>query len=437
MSNFLSIATVTEAIRQMLDQAIKPDFTEALNEAKASAVRPNTGASGLPVLGVNLYLYQVSHNAAFRNADLPTRRVDGSAQQTPRAALDLHYLFSFYGEEAKLEPQQVMGSVIRTLHASPVLLQKQIAHIIETSDHLNKSDLDTEIERIKLTPLPLTIEELSKIWSVFFQNSYTLSMAYTASVVFIEGKETPVPSLPVKARNVYALPLQFPVIDGIMSQTADGEPLVANQRFTAGERLVLTGKDLRGNKTMVLIDGKEIDPLQILDVKINQVTIMLPNDLYAGVHSISITHKLMIGTPPVEHSGIESNSAAFLLCPSITVPVGPVVPASTTENGQTVYTASIALGLNPACGRNQRADLLLNEYKDIKGSPPAVYRVSAPENNGIADPAVSETNTIVFVLKTPAPPVAGKYFARVWVDGAQSPVSFDPAAPLVEITDVP
>ncbi|MEQ8203082.1 MAG: DUF4255 domain-containing protein, partial [Smithellaceae bacterium] len=166
MSNYLAIATVTEAIRQMLERAIKADFTETLNEATATAVRPNAGATDLPKLGVNIYLYQVGYNTAFRNADIPTRSTGGVVQQKPRAALELHYLFSFYGEERKLEPQQVMGSVIRTLHASPQLPSKHISHIIESSVFLIESDLDAEFDRIKLTPLPLTIEELSKIWSV-------------------------------------------------------------------------------------------------------------------------------------------------------------------------------------------------------------------------------------------------------------------------------
>lgn len=435
MSNFLAIATVTEAVRQMLERAIKLDFTEALNEATATAVRPNSGAA-LPKLGVNLYLYQVSYNTAFRNADIPTRNSTGVIQQTPRAALDLHYLFSFYGEEGKLEPQQVMGSVIRTLHASPLLLQKQITHIIETSDHLKKSDLDSEIERIKLTPLPLTIEELSKIWSVFFQNSFTLSIAYTASVVFIEGQGSPASSLPVKARNVYALPVSFPVIDGISSQAGTDDPLVPNQRFLAGERLVLTGRQLRGDKTAVRIDGGEIVSSQILEVKNNQITLVLPADLRAGIHSISVACKLMIGEPPAEHSGTESNSSAFLLCPSIAVPAGPVTPVATLDNGKTIYTVSIPVGLVPPCGRNQQVVLLLNEYQEISVAPPVIYRIGAPENNGITDPAALETSTIVFVLTTLTRPKTGKYFARVQIDGAGSPVNFDPPIPLVEITDV-
>ncbi len=437
MSNFLAIATVTESIRQLLEGAIQPDFTESLNEARATAVRPNAGAEALPRLGVNIYLYQVNHNAAFRNADLPTRRGDGSVQQAPRAALDLHYLFSFYGDEGKLEPQQVMGSVIRTLHASPWLLQNRIAHIIQTNESLGKSNLDAELERIKLTPLPLTIEELSKIWSVFFSNSYTLSMAYTASVVFIEGREKPKAALPVKARNVYAWPMSFPVIDDILSQAGVDDPPVSSQRFAASGRMILSGRQLRADKTAVKIDGDEILSTQLLSVKQDAVTLELPPDLRSGAHSISVIHKRMIGTPPAEHTGVESNSAVFLLTPAITVPAAPVTPQTVSVGGQTTYSTTLSIRFEPACGRRQRVALTLNEYSETPSGPPVIYRMDAPKDNGINDPAVSATDTIEFTLITAAKPHAGQYLVRAFVDQAQSPVAFDPAAPLVEIADVP
>jgi hypothetical protein len=438
MSNYLAIATVTEAIRQMLDRAIKPDFNKVLDEATATAVRPNAGAVGLPKLGVNLYLYQISHNAAFRNADLPTRRADGSVSKSPRVALDLHYLFSFYGEESKLEPQQVLGSVIRTLHASPALIQKQIRHIIETSGHLNQSDLDREIERIKLSPLPLALEELSRIWSVFFQNSYTLSVAYQASVVFIDGMESPSPSLPVMERNLYVLPFGVPAIDGVLSQTAEGEPLVPNPHFLARQRLIFTGNSLCGDRTAVRIDGEDIPVANILDVKDNRVTISLPPDLPAGVHTVLVAHKRMIGTPETEHSGVESNAVPFLLCPAITVPATPVEPVGAPDDGgKTIFTTSIAVGFDPAVGRDQRVALIMNEYQAHPVDRAVFYRIAAPAHNGITDAGILETGSIVFALTSPAKPAPGKYICRVLVDGAESLVSFDRPGPLLEIQNAP
>src|ERR1051326_8249061 len=112
MSNYLAIATVTATLQRVLQAVIGGDVPGAT----ATTVRPDASGQGLPPVGVNIFLYQVTPNAALRNADLPTRNASGQAGQRPVAALDLHYLMSFYGADKQLEPQRVLGSVVRTLH---------------------------------------------------------------------------------------------------------------------------------------------------------------------------------------------------------------------------------------------------------------------------------------------------------------------------------
>ena len=48
-------------------------------------------------------------------------------------------------------------------------------------DYLKTSNLEDEVEQVKFIPSQMSLEELSKIWSIFFQQSYALSMAYQAS----------------------------------------------------------------------------------------------------------------------------------------------------------------------------------------------------------------------------------------------------------------
>ena len=43
---------------------------------------------------------------------------------------------------------------------------------------------------MKFTPEQMTLDDLSKLWSVFFQTPYALSVAYEATVVFVEGEES-------------------------------------------------------------------------------------------------------------------------------------------------------------------------------------------------------------------------------------------------------
>ena len=67
MSNFLAIATVTATMQTLLQAAIGVDVAGAT----ATTVRPDGSDNGLPPRGLNIYLYQVTPNGAWRNSDLP------------------------------------------------------------------------------------------------------------------------------------------------------------------------------------------------------------------------------------------------------------------------------------------------------------------------------------------------------------------------------
>jgi len=91
MSNFLAIATVTATLGQVLQPAVGA----GVPGATVTTLRPDGAGAGPRPTGVNIYLYQVTPNAAYRNADLPTRTSEGDLMQRPQAALDLHYPVSY------------------------------------------------------------------------------------------------------------------------------------------------------------------------------------------------------------------------------------------------------------------------------------------------------------------------------------------------------
>ncbi|GIV60235.1 MAG: hypothetical protein KatS3mg043_1324 [Rhodothermaceae bacterium] len=215
MSNFLAIATATATLQQLLLESLSTDVPGA----QATTLRPdNPRLSATGNFGVNIYLYQATPNASWRNNDLPTRGGAGQPVQRPRIALDLYYLLTFYGDEESLQPQRILGSVSRTLHARPVLTRPMIqaaidaAVAVDPGHFLAGSNLADDIEQVKFTPIPLSLEELSKLWSVFFQTPYTLSMTYAGTVVLIEAETTPAPVLPVQTPVITVRPgLQAPV----------------------------------------------------------------------------------------------------------------------------------------------------------------------------------------------------------------------------------
>ena len=231
MSNFLAVATVTAALRELLLAAVSPDVPGA----DVTTLRPN--GSGTPATSINIYLYQVTPNAALSNADLPTRRGDGQLVQRPVAALDLQYLLTFFGSEAQLEPQRLLGSTVRALHSRPVLTRDSIKQTIAKPlfSYLAQSNLADAVELVRFTPVPLQLEELSKLWSVYFQTPYSLSIAYQATVVLIESEESTHTALPVSARNIYAVPFRQPLIEEVVSAAGSNAPITSESPIVIRE----------------------------------------------------------------------------------------------------------------------------------------------------------------------------------------------------------
>lgn len=410
MSNYLAIATVTATLGETILNAVQ----NKVSGADVTTRRPDEPQGTNVKPRVNLYLFQVTPNGFLRNEDLPSRRGDGTVVQRPRAALDLHYLLTFYGEESKLEPQRLLGGTVSALHARPVLTRTLIQNLVQNNQNANDkyhflipTDLAEEVELVKFTPIPLNLEELSKLWSVFFQTPYVLSLAYRASVVFIEEDEVmPQPALPVKDYNVYAFPFPQPLIERV---TAGGMP---QQPIHVDSTLMVEGQRLRGEITKVKVGGIEGDPTQIRDSRLTFPLSSLPSGtLRAGVQGIHVIHKISIGSPPVEHRGFESNVAAFVLCPKI-------------SNPQPDGSTGVEVTFEPKVGKNQRVQLLLNEFNP---PPPETRKArafvfKAPPDNGITSPGVGDTAKINFPISGVP---AGEYLVRVQVDGAESSLEMD------------
>jgi hypothetical protein len=212
MSNQLAIATVTAALRETISHAITADGT--IHNVTVRTTRPQNPPPDPVGPGLFLFLYQVMPNAALRGVDLPTRRGDGSPVQRPQIALNLYYLLSYFGDDAALEPQRLLGIVARTLHGQPVITKAMIQAAMATDAFLGQSDLANAVESVRLTPVTLNLEDLAKLWSVFIQSPYLLSMTYEASAVLIEGTDTPQPSLPVRRSETYTVLFLHTEIDG-------------------------------------------------------------------------------------------------------------------------------------------------------------------------------------------------------------------------------
>jgi hypothetical protein len=395
MSNSLAIATVTAALREVLQPAV----SNAVPGAGVGFSRPDSGGGTPPSPAVNAYLYQVTPNAAYRNDDLPTRRSDGTVVKRPQAAFDLHYLFTFHGDDSLLQPQLLLGAVATTLHAQPLISPAAIAKAIRDFSFLSTSNLADQVERVRFTPTSLSLEEFSKLWSVFFQIEYTLSAAYQASVVLLESDDEPAAPLPVQARNVAVVPFREPRIDRVISQAGADQPIVA------GSTLLIQGQQLKGAVTLVLIEDQEVAPAVVTDT---QITIPLPAGIHAGVKGVQVIQKIPIGTPPVPHRSVQSNVAPFVLRPTITDASAAAAPGTTT----------VTLTAAPNIGLGQRAVLLLN---NLAVSPATAFT---------SRPAILPADSNHVSIDIAGVPT-GTYLVRVQIDGAESLLNTSLSGPAV------
>ena len=394
MSNYLAIATVTAALRHILHDPVQ----KAVAGASVGFSRPDgkNAAQKGPV--VNLYLYRVTPNAAYRNVDLPTRRADGSLAKKPLTALDLHYLFTFNGNDERLEPQRMLGAVANALDVQPLLSTSAIEAVMQHHTFLQGSGLDVQIERVRFTPTALSLEEFTKLWSAFFQVEYSLSAAYQASVVLIESDDAPQEALPVQMRNLYVAPFQQPVINQVISQAG------ANQPILPTSTLVIQGSHLLSDLTTVRMGDLEVAPPTVTE---KAIILPVPTGVSAGVQGVQVIQQVQMGTPPQPHSGYESNVAAMVLCPVI--------------KPLTATAAQIIVKISPTVQPAQRVTLLLNEATSPPPSPPAAYTFALP--------TLAASASILNFPITNVQAGGTVYFVRVKVDGAESPLDLNPSSP--------
>jgi hypothetical protein len=198
MSNYLAIATVSAALKQIIQEAVN-----VIGGAEVKFGRPENKEPSFN--GVHLYLYMVRPNAGMSNRDLATRNSNGTLIQRPQSALDLYYIISFYGDESQLIPQRLMGSTICSLLAQPILTRERIKEVTDPGglyNFLPESDLEQQIESVKFAQVYLSNEDFSKLWSIFLQVPHRLFITYQASVVLLEPQLPVEKSPPMKTPNI-------------------------------------------------------------------------------------------------------------------------------------------------------------------------------------------------------------------------------------------
>ena len=120
----------------------------------------------------------------------------------------------------------------------------------EIREALPDSDLAEQVERVRITLHPTSLDELSKLWTAF-QTEYRLSVAYEASVVLLDSTLPATTPLPVLRRGtddrgVIVVLGSLPRVDRL--RMPGPEPTAE-----LGDTLTIAGRNLTGDSVRVLL----------------------------------------------------------------------------------------------------------------------------------------------------------------------------------------
>ncbi len=254
MSNELAIAAVTATLRNLVTAGIGTDVANA-----SVTTQPPDEVKTADETLINIFLYQTTIDSAWRNRD---RRRPGESGHPP-LALNLFYLITAYAKNTgppelpDLISHKLLGRAMRTLHDHPVLSGAEI------KTALSASDLSEQIEHVRITQQPISLDEMSKLWTTF-QSKYRISAAYQVAVVLIESRRSSTTPLPVlrrgeEDRGVDAQANLFPPYPTLTDLVL---PTKIQLTAQPGDTIILTGHHLDGDSMIARFSNSRLpDPI--------------------------------------------------------------------------------------------------------------------------------------------------------------------------------
>jgi len=122
---------------------------------------------------VSLFIYQIVENPHLKNEE--PIRVGDSQVQTPPLVLDLFYLVTPYSDD-KTQEKYILGKVMQIFYDHAVLSGTVLQGSLAGSDY-----------ELRLVAHPLSLDDLTKLWSSFQEVAYRLSVGYLVTPVKIDS----------------------------------------------------------------------------------------------------------------------------------------------------------------------------------------------------------------------------------------------------------
>ncbi|TMJ15759.1 MAG: DUF4255 domain-containing protein [Alphaproteobacteria bacterium] len=417
MSNSLAIAATTATLRNLLHTNL-PMIDPDLGEIDITTQPPDLARKNVTKLQLNIFLYQATAAAAWRNHDLPNQVRPGETG-TPPLALNLHYLITAYGRgdsDNDAASHRVLGSAMGLLNDHPLLGSAEIAAA------LAGNDLGNQIERVRITLQPMGVDEMSKLWTIF-QSQYRISAAYEVGVVLIDSRRPVKAPLPVLSRGAadrgpIAVAGLAPALAALRLPNSQSA-LRLGERFRLAGDNIAAGPDVKAVVSSALLDADLELPVAAGPAP-GEAEVLI-EDVPADPSALARWHPgyylvaLVQSRPDVPP--ISSNALPLALAPRITVAPGNA-PAGKVD---------LILTCEPRIHAGQKVLLI---FGDRQAKPKTI----------VTPPQEDQPTTLTFTV----PDVEnGQYVVRLRVDGVDSiPVVWAGDPPLaafdpVQIVTVP
>jgi hypothetical protein len=337
MADFRGIGAVSATLHALLaDRMELPAGTLAVPVTVSAPPEDVPGAEPQPEgPRVNLFLYRVTENATLKNQEIPGHGSTG-AYGHPPLSLVLHYLVTAYGTSAQDDQlgderiaHDLLGSAMRVLHDFAIIdarLRRVVFPPVGTP--ILDPVLLNEFERVKLCLDPVSLDDLTKLWTAL-ERRFRLSAAYTVSVVQIESRQPrrfprPVGEPPAAGPRVFVVPLRTPEIREIRVRRFD-DPQGLDRPYAyarVGDTLVLVGHGFTGTAISVEIGGVAVPPASASEDRLEVAVpdtmagaALIPDErrLQPGAHPVAV----VLGVEGLPQAGMRSNHAVFMLVPYV------------------------------------------------------------------------------------------------------------------------
>jgi hypothetical protein len=392
MSDRLAIAAVTLTLRNLILQEIR----QILGGARVTTMPPDRARdNNADVEQINLFLYQTTPNAALRNRGTPGRTArQGEEMWLTPLALDLHYLVTAYGADSNTaNDHRLLGGAMKALHDHPLLTAADIRAA------LPESDLDQQIEHVRITLESPSTEEMSKLWSTF-QSQYRVSAAYQVAVVLIDSSRPTKAVLPVLTRG--SEDRGFGAVTAAFQSISEIKPPDPFPAARLGDELTIRGMQLDAANVTVRFANRRLDaPIDrepLPNRTANEIKVRIgdaADDPIAATQWAPGIYTASLVVSPANLPAFTSNEVPFALAPTITVRPTSVAQGDT-----------LLVGVVPHVRSSQRdsAVLLLGDHQ-----------IPVRPARGVPPPP--PTADLEFIVPGLAP---GAYVVRLRVDGVDS-----------------